>query len=241
MSFFSINDFKHQLNKAGGFARGHLFKCWVYPPAIPELQTFRKYQSRYLTCKSAKLPSFRLNTTKLHYMTHEVPVPGSRTNDPFTVTFYGVNDYNAYEFFTTWQKLINSPESNTRGVYDGRKKIEDPSKELPVHDGDGQLIYGDIRLEHFSPESSGNAFLESTPLLNLLSKGDNIPVAGYMLRSAYPSVISGLEFDQDGDSTIQTFTVEFNYLNFDYNSMQPSNFSDSPLEPVILLGGKKAV
>ena len=50
------------------------------------------------------------------YAGREIPVPGDRTYEEFTVNFYATNAWNIRDSFERWSESINGSESNTGTV-----------------------------------------------------------------------------------------------------------------------------
>ncbi len=206
MTTFSISEFKSRITSAGGFARGHLFRCVVSLPNVPEIQRAASADTLTVMCKSTEAPSFTVGVNELHYMTRVVPTPGSRTYSPFSATFFATNDYAAYRSLAIWQKLIASVHDNQRGLLEKTRVGQSPEVDDVFGATTGpQSLYADITLDHYVSDA-----------------GSFHPVATYQLFNAFPTAISGLSFSHDDAETVRDFKVDFSYSHFDYIDTPPA-------------------
>lgn len=187
-------------------------------------------ENQLLVCKSVNIPTETLDTIDIKYFTRGIKIPGSRQFQPITLTFYNTVRYDVLDTFKVWLNRFNDWQHNERydnnnyeslfgtmNLYhfrnDGRMKAQDLLKVVasagvsaattvasrinPVVGSIGNMIaakYGD----KFAIESN------------------NPRIATYKFNKLYPTTISGLQFSYDDDAAYQTFDVEFQYLDMEF-------------------------
>lgn len=72
-------------------------------------------QQASLLARTTNTPSATVGVIDLTWGGRNLPIPGDRTYEEFTVTFIGVNDMNVYNAFQKWSENINGSDSN-RGL-----------------------------------------------------------------------------------------------------------------------------
>ena len=72
-------------------------------------------QQASLLARTTNTPSATMGVIDLTWGGRNLPIPGDRTYEEFTVTFIGVNDMNVYNAFQKWSENINGSSSN-RGL-----------------------------------------------------------------------------------------------------------------------------
>lgn len=72
-------------------------------------------QQASLLARTANTPSATIGAIDLTWGGRNLPIPGDRTYEEFTVTFIGVNDQQVYNAFQKWSENINGSDSN-RGL-----------------------------------------------------------------------------------------------------------------------------
>jgi T4-like virus tail tube protein gp19 len=68
-----------------------------------------------LLARTTNTPSANIGVIDLTWGGRNLPIPGDRTYEEFTVTFIGVNDMKVYNAFQKWSENINGSDSN-RGL-----------------------------------------------------------------------------------------------------------------------------
>jgi hypothetical protein len=69
-------------------------------------------QQASLLARTTSTPSATIGVIDLTWGGRNLPIPGDRTYEEFTVTFIGVNDMNVYNAFQKWSENINGSDSN---------------------------------------------------------------------------------------------------------------------------------
>jgi len=69
-------------------------------------------QQASLLARTTNTPSATIGVIDLTWGGRNLPIPGDRTYEEFTVTFIGVNDMNVYNAFQKWSENINGSDSN---------------------------------------------------------------------------------------------------------------------------------
>lgn len=69
-------------------------------------------QQAALLARTTNTPSATMGVIDLTWGGRNLPIPGDRTYEEFTVTFIGVNDMNVYNAFQRWSENINGSDSN---------------------------------------------------------------------------------------------------------------------------------
>lgn len=153
---FSIDEFRTALQTP---ARGHLFQCVITPPDIFTDDSLFPVDHVYL-CKSVTLPSSTIEPVELAYYGRSVRLPGKRTYQPVTLTFFNHENYQLRGCFELWSNILNELQYNVR------------SDEVISY-------YGTIDLTHFSTQGEKiamytlyNAFPTSVSGLSFSYDGD---------------------------------------------------------------------
>lgn len=66
-------------------------------------------------CKSASLPGTRIGTINVGWRGRQLKVPGDRTFDDWTLTFYNTTNFNIRNAFENWVEQMQSTVGNTPG------------------------------------------------------------------------------------------------------------------------------
>lgn len=104
----SISDFKAKLK--GGGARPNLFQVEMNFPAFAGGSS--ETESGLFLAKSANLPPMTLGVIDVPYQGRQLPVPGDRTFQEWTVTFINDTSFQLRDAFERWQNGVNGLESN---------------------------------------------------------------------------------------------------------------------------------
>lgn len=86
-------------------------------------------QQASLLARTTNTPSATVGVIDLTWGGRNLPIPGDRTYEEFTVTFIGVNDMNVYNAFQKWSENINGSESN-KGLTNLEQIMNDVTLEL---------------------------------------------------------------------------------------------------------------
>lgn len=205
----SIANFKSAVEARGDMARGVFFDVSIAAEA-PGTLPFSDPADLYL-CKAANLPAAQLDVVGLKYFTRTVNIPGSRQFAPVTLTFYHTNNYQVRFNFLEWLSRFNTPISNVRGASETRVQ------------GAGA--------------TAGASGVESTvaTYATLILKArdmSNIERAEYRFVSAFPSSVGGLQYSYENDTQVQTYDVEFQYLNMTVHRILPAIVDQTPTPTV---------
>lgn len=166
-------------------ARSHSFRCTITAPSI--VTSHFTPDASYL-CKATTLPSATVETTELSYFSRAVKIPGKRTYAPITLTFYASENYELRGGFEKWSSALNAYADNQRST---------------------NPFFSTINLVHYSIGVQP----VNNPTTNQVTY-PSIVLATYTLKDAFPTTVSGLQFNYDSDAEIQTFDVEFQYQYF---------------------------
>lgn len=86
-------------------------------------------QQASLLARTTNTPSATVGVIDLTWGGRNLPIPGDRQYEEFTVTFIGVNDMNVYNAFQAWSENVNGSETN-RGLTDLEQIMNDVQLEL---------------------------------------------------------------------------------------------------------------
>ena len=91
------------------FSVTHGFPTGVTPPAITEVQGG---EVPYM-CKAAALPATNVGTVELPFRGRVIKVPGDRTYEKWTATFYMDVAFELRSAYVKWIELTNGVDTNT--------------------------------------------------------------------------------------------------------------------------------
>ena len=91
------------------FSVTHGFPTGVTPPAITEVQGG---EVPYM-CKAAALPATNVGTVELPFRGRVIKVPGDRTYETWTATFYMDDAFELRSAYEKWIELTNGVDTNT--------------------------------------------------------------------------------------------------------------------------------
>lgn len=107
-----INDFK---NRLGGGVRPNLFNVQInFPTPIKALvgaSGSLEETSSYL-CRSAALPASTQGLIEVPFRGRFLKIPGDRTFDAWTATFYNTGDFDLRRAFELWINAANKVDEN---------------------------------------------------------------------------------------------------------------------------------
>lgn len=70
-------------------------------------------QQASLLARTTNTPSATIGSIDLTWGGRNLPIPGDRTYEEFTVTFIAVNDFNVHTAFERWSEQMNGSETNS--------------------------------------------------------------------------------------------------------------------------------
>ena len=115
MATRSINDFKNTLR---GGVRPNLFNVQINFPTIIAQQSGQGEGSNSLEglssflCRSAALPASTQGLIEVPFRGRFLKIPGDRTFDAWTATFYNTKDFNLRKAFELWINAANKTDEN---------------------------------------------------------------------------------------------------------------------------------
>ena len=98
--------------KIRGAVRPNLFSVFHKFPSVGGLNVGEKDLPTYL-CKSAALPASTVGTVELPFRGRVIKVPGDRTFESWTATFYMDDAFELRGAYEKWVELTNSVDTNT--------------------------------------------------------------------------------------------------------------------------------
>ncbi len=208
----NIIDFKSKLN---GGVRPNLYQVDITFPddadpgaGITNLMS----QGRFL-CRSASLPTHSQGLIEVPFRGRFLKIPGDRTFEAWTATFYNTSDFNLRAAFENWINIANQTNENV-GVVGGLDKLMQ-----------------DVTIRQLSKESSGKAKGAGT---GGGSKSDvNNILRIYRLVDAWPTSVGSINIAYDSNDAIEEFDVEFQFQYLDASTPNVTvqggfEFSDTP-------------
>ena len=174
-----ILDFQQRVK---GGVRPNLFQVYHEFPNNAK-PTDDKLES-YL-CKSAALPATTVGTVELPFRGRVLKVPGDRTFESWTATFYMDDAFDLRGAYERWIDLTNRVDVNR--------------SDAPLATGDGGTLQdiNILQLDKFSEASKGLATIRE-----------------YTLVGAFPVSVSQISLAYDNNDSYEEFDVEFAYQYF---------------------------
>lgn len=194
---YSINDFKNRITTG---VRPNLFSI-----SIPDINILNKLgafntnadENITLLCKSAALPSSSQGVAEVPFRGRVLKLPGDRTYDAWTATFYNDADFSIRSLFEGWINLINKGDANI-----GQLNPNDIFREIKVN-----------QLKKSINDSPNTATTTTTTDI----------IRTYTLNGAFPTSVSAITLGYDQNDQIEEFDVEFQYQYFSITT--PGNTS----------------
>lgn len=201
---YSINDFKNSI-LAG--VRPNLFSVSI--PNITELTSLNVFgaspRDLTLLCKSAAIPSSTQGVAEVPFRGRVLKLPGDRTYDSWTATFYNDSRFSIRSVFEGWINLINKGDGNVGQI-------------------SPQQIFKDITVRQLNKVGSSRTgvnadFLDLTKTTDQLFpnevEGDAAnTLREYTLFGAFPTSVSQITLGFDQNDQVEEFDVEFQYQYF---------------------------
>jgi hypothetical protein len=177
----------------GGGARPNLFECDIkLPVTLKDDDENLKFM-----IKSAALPGSSMETIRVPYRGRTLKLPGDRSFEPWSITVINDTSFDLRNIFERWSNIMNRYADNA-GILDQNFYMKD----IIIK----QLGRGD------TPPKDSNTNTES----KLPGVGTPIPIhKKYILKSAFPTNIGDIGLSYDTTSTVEEFSVTFEYQWFD--------------------------
>ena len=151
-------------------------------------------QGRFL-CRSASLPTHSQGLIEVPFRGRFLKIPGDRTFEAWTATFYNTSDFNLRAAFENWINIANQTNENV-GVVEG---LDD--------------LMQDVTIRQLSKESSGNA---KAAARGGGSEDDvNNILRVYRLVDAWPTSVGSINVAYDSNDALEEFDVEFQFQYLD--------------------------
>ena len=187
----NINSFK---NKLAGGVRPNLFNVRInFPTRVKQGVGLAKgnaleNKTSYL-CRSAALPASTQGLIEVPFRGRFLKIPGDRTFEAWTATFYNTKDFDIRRAFELWINYANKSDENV-GVLDFGE-VGGETK--------GENYFSDIVVQQKTKQAS-----KSTDILRQ-----------YNLIGAWPTNVSAINLAYDSNDQIEEFDVEFQYQYLD--------------------------
>jgi hypothetical protein len=209
---YSINDFKNKITTG---VRPNLFSISIpnitgdidnanpdTGGGLSKLKVFSSNADESITllCKSAALPSSSQGVAEVPFRGRVLKLPGDRTYDAWTATFYNDADFSIRSLFEGWINLINKGDANIGQLN-------------PIN------IFRNIEVNQLK-KSINNSPNTPTPLgVTPTSTTSTTPtnsdiLRSYILNGAFPTSVSAITLGFDQNDQIEEFDVEFQYQYF---------------------------
>ena len=207
----NILEFKSKLN---GGVRPNLYEVEIdFPLGVGEGTNGvgLTAQSTFL-CRSASLPTHSQGLIEVPFRGRFLKIPGDRTFEAWTATFYNTSDFNLRAAFENWINIANQTNENV-GVVGGLDKLMQ-----------------DVTIRQLSKESSGNAKAADA---GGGSKSDvNNILRVYRLVDAWPTSVGSINVAYDSNDALEEFDVEFQFQYLDASTPNVTTQGGSEIENV---------
>ena len=184
----NITEFKSRLN---GGVRPNLYQVDINFPTGVGDQKSLKEQGQYL-CRSTSLPTHSQGLIEVPFRGRFLKIPGDRTFEAWTATFYNTSDFNLRAAFEQWINLGNQVDENI-GATTGL-----------------DAIFKDIYIRQLSKDAAGS---------NSAGTGGSIDknkvLRTYKLFDAWPTSVGAINVAFDSNDAIEEFDVEFQFQYLD--------------------------
>ena len=190
----NIIEFKSRLN---GGVRPNLYEVDINFPTGTGNQGTLKEQGQYL-CRSASLPTHSQGLIEVPFRGRFLKIPGDRTFEAWTATFYNTQDFNLRAAFESWVNLGNQVDENI-GVTGGY-----------------QNLMQDIYIRQLSKDS-----VDQPGQTGGVDKNKILRV--YKLIGAWPTSVGSINVAFDSNDALEEFDVEFQFQYLDANAPNVEN------------------
>ena len=192
----NITEFKSRLN---GGVRPNLYQVDINFPDGTGDQKSLKEQGQYL-CRSTSLPTHSQGLIEVPFRGRFLKIPGDRTFEAWTATFYNTSDFNLRAAFEQWINLGNQVDENI-GATTGL-----------------DAIFKDIYIRQLSKDAAGS---------NNAGTGGSIDknkvLRTYKLFDAWPTSVGAINVAFDSNDALEEFDVEFQYQYLDASKPGQNN------------------
>ena len=189
----NIIEFKSRLN---GGVRPNLYEVDINFPVGVGDQKSLKEQGQYL-CRSTSLPTHSQGLIEVPFRGRFLKIPGDRTFEAWTATFYNTADFNLRAAFEQWINLGNQVDENigaTTGLDD---------------------IFKDVYIRQLSKDANE---------VGTGGAGDkNRVLRTYKLFDAWPTSVGAINVAFDSNDALEEFDVEFQYQYLDASAPGKNN------------------
>ena len=185
----NIIEFKSRLN---GGVRPNLYEVDINFPTGVGDQKSLKEQGQYL-CRSTSLPTHSQGLIEVPFRGRFLKIPGDRTFEAWTATFYNTDDFNLRAAFESWVNLGNQVDENI-GVTGGFDNI-----------------FKDVYVRQLSKDSVGQKGQTG-------GSDKNKILRVYKLVDAWPTSVGAINVAFDSNDALEEFDVEFQYQYLDANA-----------------------
>ena len=186
----NIIEFKSRLN---GGVRPNLYEVEINFPVGVGDQGSLTEQSSYL-CRSASLPTHSQGLIEVPFRGRFLKIPGDRTFEAWTATFYNTEDFNLRAAFEQWINLGNQVDENIGAV----SGLENLMRE--------------IYIRQLSKDSSSKKGVGTT---TTDIGGKNKVLRVYKLIGAWPTSVGSINVAFDSNDALEEFDVEFQFQYLD--------------------------
>jgi hypothetical protein len=184
----NIIEFKSRLN---GGVRPNLYQVDInFPIGVGDAKSLKE-QGQYL-CRSTSLPTHSQGLIEVPFRGRFLKIPGDRTFEAWTATFYNTSDFNLRAAFEQWVNLGNQADENI-GVTGGFNNI-----------------FKDVYVRQLSKDSVGQPGQTG-------GSDKNKVLRVYKLVDAWPTSVGAINVAFDSNDALEEFDVEFQYQYLDAN------------------------
>ena len=199
----NIIEFKSKLN---GGVRPNLYEVEInFPTGVggqgtgaDDQKVSLSEQGKYL-CRSTSLPTHSQGLIEVPFRGRFLKIPGDRTFEAWTATFYNTDDFNLRAAFEQWINLGNQVDENI-GATTGLNEI-----------------FKDVYIRQLSKDASK---------FGTGGSGDkNRVLRTYKLFDAWPTSVGAINVAFDSNDALEEFDVEFQYQYLDASAPGKDNSS----------------
>ena len=199
----NIIEFKSKLN---GGVRPNLYEVEInFPTGVggqgtgaDDQKVSLSEQGKYL-CRSTSLPTHSQGLIEVPFRGRFLKIPGDRTFEAWTATFYNTDDFNLRAAFEQWINLGNQVDENI-GATTGLNEI-----------------FKDVYIRQLSKDASK---------VGTGGSGDkNRVLRTYRLVDAWPTSVGAINVAFDSNDALEEFDVEFQYQYLDASAPGKDNSS----------------
>ena len=195
----NITQFKSRLN---GGVRPNLYQVEINFPTGVGNQKSLKEQGQYL-CRSTSLPTHSQGLIEVPFRGRFLKIPGDRTFEAWTATFYNTEDFNLRAAFENWINITNQTNENVGVV------------------GGFDSIFKDVTIRQLSKDSGAKAIARAGAGGSETDANKVLRV--YKLIDAWPTSVGAINVAYDSNDALEEFDVEFQYQYLDASKPGQNN------------------